>query len=215
VKYERLEGIFGAADGKTGLDEEVKEAREVFGPIKERAWLPWAEELMVEFAKEVEAERKAEEEERRRMAAEDEQRRREQEEERRREELRERAEAEERRKEEIRKKYEMDMEELVDAVGEGKITTEEFERREKEIEGEKARELGEEEKKDEEKVGEKVREKVVVEIPEMGGKRGRGRPKKKAVEGAETDAEGNIGDIIYIVDKEKMVSKIFSLFYYF
>jgi hypothetical protein len=35
---------------------------------------------------------------------------------------------------EICKKYEKEMEELVDMVGEGKISTEEFERREKEME---------------------------------------------------------------------------------
>jgi hypothetical protein len=64
-----------------GLEDELKEAQEVFRPIKERAWLPWAgEELMVEFAKEVEAEQKAEEEERRRTAAEEEQQKREEEE---------------------------------------------------------------------------------------------------------------------------------------
>jgi hypothetical protein len=65
--------MFGVADGKVGLDEEVKEAREVFGPIKEHEWLSWAGEvLMTEFAKEVEAEQRAEEEERRRIAAEEE-----------------------------------------------------------------------------------------------------------------------------------------------
>jgi hypothetical protein len=81
-------------------------------------------------------------------------------------------EAEEWRKEEIQEKYEKEMEGLVDEVGEGKITME-FERREKQIEREKVRELGEEEeKKDEKEVVEKVQEKVVVEVPGVGGKRG-------------------------------------------
>jgi hypothetical protein len=65
------------------------------------------------------------------------------------------------------------MEGLVDEVGEGKITMEEFEKREKELEREKMRELGEEEeeKKDEEEVVKRVQEKVVVEVPAARGKR--------------------------------------------
>jgi hypothetical protein len=102
---------------------------------------------------------------------------------------------------------------LVDAVAEGEIDMEEFERREREIEKEKGRELGEEEeKKDEAGVAEKVWEKVAVE---MGGKRGRGRPKKKVLEGAETDAEGVKIRMIYITDKEKMVSNFFFFFFFF
>jgi hypothetical protein len=127
-------------------------------------------------------------------------------------------EAEERRKEEVREKFEKAMKELVDAVGEGKITTEEFGRREKEMEKAKAKELGveEDEKKDEEEVAEKVREKVVVEVPRAGEKRGRGRPKRKASEGGETDVEGAEIGTVYIVDREKMVSEfLFLLFYRF
>jgi hypothetical protein len=60
------------ADEKTGLEDEVKEAREVFGPIKECEWLPWAGEvLMVDFAREVEAEQQAEEEARQKAAEEE------------------------------------------------------------------------------------------------------------------------------------------------
>jgi hypothetical protein len=81
-------------------------------------------------------------------------------------------------KTEIWEKYEREMEVLVDAVGEGEINTDEFERREKELETKKARELGEEEeKKDEEEVATKVQEKVMVEVPRAGEKRGRRRPK--------------------------------------
>jgi hypothetical protein len=106
------------------------------------------------------------------------------------------------------------MEILVDAVGEGTITMEEFEKREREIEKGKARELGEEEdeKKDEEEVAEKVREKVVVEVLRVGEKRGCGRPKRKVSEGGETDAEGAEIGMVYIVDQEQMVSKIYFLF---
>jgi hypothetical protein len=43
-------------------------------------------------------------------------------------------EEEERREKEIREKFEKEMEGLVDEVGEGKILTEEFEKREKELE---------------------------------------------------------------------------------
>jgi hypothetical protein len=88
--------------------------------------------------------------------------------------FRECVEAEEWRKVEVRRKYNKEMEKLVDAVGEGEINTEEFERREREIEKEKVRELGEEEeeKKDEEEVTKKVQEKVVVEVPRAGEKRG-------------------------------------------
>jgi hypothetical protein len=47
-----------------GLNDELREVQEVFRPIKEREWLLWAgKDLMVPFAKEVEAERKVEEEE--------------------------------------------------------------------------------------------------------------------------------------------------------
>jgi hypothetical protein len=62
------------------------------------------------------------------------------------------------------------MEELVDTVGEGKIMTEEFEKREKELERVKAKELGkeEEEEKDEEEVAKKI----------QGGGTERGREKR-------------------------------------
>jgi hypothetical protein len=200
-----------------GLDDELKEAREVFGSIKEREWLPWAGDiLMVDFAKEVEAERKEEEEEeKRRAAAEEERRKWEEEEACRQQQIREQAEVEERRKVEVQEKFEKEMEKLVDEVGEGKISTEEFERREQEMERKKARELEEEEdeKKDEDEVAEKVREKVVVEVPRAGEKRGRGRLKRKASEGGETDVEGAEIGTVYIVDRERMVSKLFiSLF---
>jgi hypothetical protein len=65
--------VFGAADKKRGLDNEIKEACKVFRPIKECKWLPWAGEvLMADFVKEVEAEQKAEEEEQQRTIAEEE-----------------------------------------------------------------------------------------------------------------------------------------------
>jgi hypothetical protein len=48
---------------------------------------------------------------------------------------------------EVWEKYEKEMEKLVDEVGEGKVSMEEFKRREKEMEQEKVRELGEEEEK--------------------------------------------------------------------
>jgi hypothetical protein len=88
-------------------------------------------------------------------------------------------------------------------VGEGKISTEEFERREKEMEKKKARELGEEEeeRRDEKEVAEKVQEKVVVEVPGVGGKRGQGRPKQKMLEGMETDAEELKIGMVYIVHR--------------
>jgi hypothetical protein len=97
-------------------------------------------------------------------------------------------EAEERRKEEVREKYEKAME--------------------------KAQELGEEEeeKKDEEEVMEKVWEKVVVEVLRAGEKGGCGRPKRKVSEGRETDMEGAEIGTVYIVDRERMVSKIFYFF---
>jgi hypothetical protein len=120
---------------------------------------------------------------------------------------------EEQRKEEVQAIYKKKMEELVDMVGERSITMEEFKRREKEMEKEKVRELGEEEeRKGKEEVVEKMREKVMVEVLEMGGKRGQGRPKRKVSEGAETDVEGiNIG-MVYIVDREKMVHIKFYFF---
>lgn len=104
----------------------------------------------------------------------------------------------------------------MDAVGEGKMSMEEFERREQEMEKEKVKELGEdeEEKKDEEEVAKKMQEKVVVEVPRVEEKRGRGRPKRKASEGAETDAEELKIGTVYIVDQEKMVSKKLFLCFY-
>jgi hypothetical protein len=120
-------------------------------------------------------------------------------------------EAEEWRKAEVQGKYKKEMEKLVDVVGEEEINTEEFERREREIEKEKVRELGEEEeeKKDEEEVVKKVQEKVVVEVPRVGEKRGWGRPKRKASEGVETDVEELRIGTVYIVDHKKMVSQYF------
>jgi hypothetical protein len=47
-----------------GLDNELKEVQEAFRPIKEWEWLSWARvDLMVDFVREVEAERRVEEEE--------------------------------------------------------------------------------------------------------------------------------------------------------
>jgi hypothetical protein len=81
------------------------------------------------------------------------------------------------------------------------------------LERKKARELGEEEeeKKDEEEVAKRVQEKVVVEVPRVEGKRGRGRPKRKTSEGGETDVEGVEIGTVYIVDREKMVSEFLFL----
>jgi hypothetical protein len=70
------------ADGKMGLDDELKEACKVFRLVKEHEWLPWAGEvLMVDFVKEVEAEQRVEEEERWRTIVEEEQWKQEEEEE--------------------------------------------------------------------------------------------------------------------------------------
>jgi hypothetical protein len=73
-----------------GLDNELREAQEVFRPIKECVWLSWAgDALMVKFAKEVEAEQKAEEEEQQRVVEEDTRQKQEEEEERWQEEVQE------------------------------------------------------------------------------------------------------------------------------
>jgi hypothetical protein len=53
-----------------------------------------------------------------------------------------------------------------------------------------------------------------VEVPRVGEKRGRGRPKRKASEGGETDVEGAEIGTVYIVDREKMVSEFLFLCFY-
>jgi hypothetical protein len=219
----------GAIEGDNNIDNEVRQAQEVFISKRIPEWLEWAGEvLMVEFAREVEAERAAEESKRReeeakriaeeqeraRAAAEEEKRRRREEEMQRREierlrkeeEIRKQKEAEEQRRTEVEEKTKAKLLELAMGFGEGRISLEEYTKRAAELEKEKAEELGEgeSEKEDDEKgeEGKKVEGKVFVEVPP---RRGRGRPKRSLLDFPETDAE-DLGNEVENLEKDKMVS---------